>query len=90
MHMSGPELKACLDTKIRECVDSVLQLSGIDDVDSRAALADLGVYSVMTVTLRKRLQSSLKIKVPPTLTWSHPTVGHLVGWYIAQLGPGSA
>ena len=90
MHMSGPELKACLDTKIRECVVSVLQLSGIDDVDSRAALADLGVDSVMTVTLRKRLQSSLKIKVPPTLTWSHPTVGHLVGWYMEKLGPGSA
>ena len=90
MQMSGPELKACLDTKIRECVVSVLQLSGIDDVDSRAALADLGVDSVMTVTLRKRLQSSLKIKVPPTLTWSHPTVGHLVGWYMEKLGPGSA
>lgn len=90
MHMCGPELKACLDTKIRECVVSVLQLSGIDDVDSRAALVDLGVDSVMTVTLRKRLQSSLKVKVPPTLTWSHPTVGHLVGWYMEKLGPKSA
>ncbi len=88
-NMSGPELKAHLDTKIRECVMSVLQLSNIDDVDSRAALADLGVDSVMTVTLRKKLQSSLKVKVPPTLTWSHPTVGHLVGWYIEKLGPGS-
>ena len=86
----GPELKTWLDTKIKECVVSVLQLSGIDDVDSRAALADLGVDSVMTVTLRKRLQSSLKVKVPPTLTWSHPTVGHLVGWYMEKLGPGSA
>lgn len=89
MPVSGPELKPWLDTKIRECVVSVLQLSSIDDVDSRAALADLGVDSVMTVTLRKRLQSNLKIKVPPTLTWSHPTVGHLVGWYMEKLGPGS-
>ena len=89
-NMSGPELKVWLDTKVRECVVSVLQLSSIDDVDSRAALADLGVDSVMTVTLRKRLQSSLKVKVPPTLTWSHPTVGHLVGWYMEKLGPGSA
>lgn len=89
-HMSGPELKAYLDTKVRECVVSVLQLSGIDEVNSRAALADLGVDSVMTVTLRKQLQSSLKVKVPPTLTWSHPTVGHLVGWYMEKLGPGGA
>ena len=87
--VSGLELKPWLDTKIRECVVSVLQLSSIDDVDSRTALADLGVDSVMTVTLRKRLQSSLKVKVPPTLTWSHPTVGHLVRWYMEKLGPGS-
>ena len=90
MPASGPELKPWLDTKIRECLVSVLQLSSIDDVDSRAALADLGVDSVMTVRLRKRLQSSLKVKVPPTLMWSHPTVGHLVGWYMEKLGPGSA
>lgn len=88
--MSGPEQKAHLDTKIRECVVSVLHLGGIDEVDSRAALADLGVDSVMTVTLRRKLQSSLTIKVPPTLTWSHPTVGHLVDWYVEKLAAGSA
>ena len=82
---SGPELKQALDTKIRECVMSVLQLSSIDDVDPRVALSDLGVDSVMTVTLRKQLQAKLKVKVPPTLTWSHPTVGHLVGWYVEKL-----
>lgn len=89
MPASGPEMKLWLDTKIRECVVSVLQLSSIVDVDSRAALADFGVDSVMTVTLRKRLQSNLKIKVPPTLIWSHPTIGYLVGWYMEKLGPGS-
>ncbi|MCJ1479648.1 hypothetical protein MMC13_008334 [Lambiella insularis] len=82
---SGPELKAYLDVKIRECVASVLQLPSSDEVDSRAALSDLGIDSVMTVTLRKQLQSTLKVKVPPTLTWSHPTVGHLVSWYTEKL-----
>ncbi|KAA6414256.1 MAG: 6-methylsalicylic acid synthase [Lasallia pustulata] len=83
---SGPELKAYLDSKIRECVASVLHLSSSEEVDSRAALSDLGVDSVMTVTLRKQLQSTLKVNVPPTLTWSHPTVGHLVSWYTEKLG----
>ncbi|MCJ1403645.1 hypothetical protein MMC11_006868 [Xylographa trunciseda] len=81
----GPERKAYLDSRIRGCVATVLQLTSGDEVDSRAALADLGVDSVMTVTLRKQLQSTLKLKVPPTLTWSHPTVGHLVGWYTKKL-----
>lgn len=88
MPAPGPELKTYLDAKIRDCVASVLQLSGIDEVDSRAALTDLGVDSVMTVTLRRVLQSKLGVKVPPTLTWSHPTVGHLVGWYVEKVGEG--
>ena len=82
--LSGPELKTYLDQKIRECVAGVLQLAA-DEVDSRAALADLGVDSVMTVSLRKALQSTLKVKVPPTLTWSHPTVSHLAGWFAEKI-----
>ena len=81
---SGPELKAYLDGKIRDCVAKVLQ-SDSDDVDSKAALSDLGIDSVMTVTLRRQLQQTLKVKVPPTLTWSHPTVSHLVGWFSEKL-----
>ncbi|KAF2501079.1 hypothetical protein BU16DRAFT_613050 [Lophium mytilinum] len=72
--------KAYLDAKIRECVAKVLH-SSADEVDSKAPLSDLGVDSVMTVSLRSQLQKTLGVKVPPTLTWSCPTVGHLVGWF---------
>ncbi|EKG18983.1 Beta-ketoacyl synthase [Macrophomina phaseolina MS6] len=85
MPSGGPELKAWLDNKIREIIAGVLMLSGADEVDGRAAIADLGVDSVMTVTLRRNLQSALKVKVPPTLTWSHPTANHLVGWFAEKL-----
>jgi 6-methylsalicylic acid synthase len=81
---SGPELKAYLDEKIRGCVAKVLQMTA-EDVDSKAALADLGVDSVMTVTLCRQLQQTLKITVPPTLTWSHPTVSHLVVWFAGKI-----
>ncbi|KAJ5215365.1 6-methylsalicylic acid synthase [Penicillium cinerascens] len=80
----GPARKAFLDEAIRSCVAVVLHLA-TDEVDSKAALADLGIDSVMTVTLRRHLQQALKIKVPPTLTWSHPTVSHLVGWFAEKL-----
>ena len=76
------DLKTHLTTQIRQCVSSTLHLSSIDDVDPGAALTSLGIDSVMTIALRKRLGSSLGIKVPPTLMWSHPTVAHLVGWYV--------
>lgn len=81
---SGPELKAYLDEHIRSCVASVLHLSP-SDVDSRAAISDLGLDSVMSVTFRRQLQQTLKVPVPPTLTWNHPTVGHLVEWFAQKL-----
>ena len=84
MPTSGPELSSYLEEKIRECVAAVLH-STLEDVDPRSALSDLGVDSVMTVTLRGQLQRALKIKVPPTLTWNHPTVGHLVKWFEDRL-----
>ncbi|PYH48089.1 beta-ketoacyl reductase [Aspergillus saccharolyticus JOP 1030-1] len=83
---SGPELKTYLDQAIRGCVAAVLHLPSADEVDAKATLADLGVDSVMTVTLRQKLQQALKVKMPPTLMWSHPTVEHLVGWFAEKVG----
>ncbi|KAG8156339.1 hypothetical protein KVR01_013791 [Diaporthe batatas] len=81
----GPELKEWLVQRIREVIAGVLMLSGPDEVDPRAATADLGVDSVITVTLRRKLQAALKVKVPPTLTWSHPTANHLATWFMEKL-----
>ncbi|OQD83289.1 hypothetical protein PENANT_c017G00205 [Penicillium antarcticum] len=81
---SGPELRTYLDEHIRSCVASVLQLSP-SDADSRAAMSDLGLDSVMSVAFRRQLQQTLKIPVPPTLAWNHPTVKHLVEWFVKKL-----
>ncbi|KAF6823072.1 type I polyketide synthase [Colletotrichum plurivorum] len=86
MPAGGPELKDWLDRKVRGVISSVLMLGDADEVDGRAAIADLGVDSVLTVTLRQKLQSALKVKAPPTLTWSHPTANHLVGWFAEKIG----
>lgn len=82
---SGPALLEYLDGAIRTCVAQTLQLSSPDDVDSRAALSDLGVDSVMAVALRTQLQKSLGVKVPPTLMWSLPTTSHLQKWFAEQM-----
>ncbi|KAF2135653.1 uncharacterized protein K452DRAFT_293051 [Aplosporella prunicola CBS 121167] len=79
------ERKAWVEAKIRAILAEVLMLSGADEVDGRAAIADLGVDSVMTVTLRRKLQGALKVKVPPTLTWSHPTARHLAAWFSERI-----
>ncbi|GAW17617.1 hypothetical protein ANO14919_070760 [Xylariales sp. No.14919] len=74
-----------LTTKIRECIAAVLMISDIDEIDIRKPLADFGVDSVMTVALRQKLQMAFKIKVPATLTWNHPTVNHLVAWFLSSI-----
>ena len=82
---SGPALKEYLDTMLRKCVAETLQLASADDVDPKAALSDLGMDSVMTVTLRRQLQKTFGVKVPPTLTWSAPTVSHLQKWFVEKM-----
>ena len=82
---SGPELKTYIALKVSECVVSTLGLASVEDVDPRTALSELGLDSVMTVGLRRSMQSALKVKVPPTLIWAHPTVSHLTGWFYEKL-----
>lgn len=82
---NGPKRMEYLTNKISKCVAGVLQLPSVEDVDPKAALADMGMDSVMTVALRRGLQQGLKVKVPPTLVWGHPTVGHLVKWFAKEL-----
>ncbi|TVY19808.1 6-methylsalicylic acid synthase [Lachnellula arida] len=85
MPTNGLDLKAWLEQEIRDVIAGVLMLGSADEVDPRAAIADLGVDSVMTVKVHRQLQSALKVKVPPTLTWSHPTVGHLTSWFAEKV-----
>ncbi|KAL4966916.1 type I polyketide synthase [Aspergillus stella-maris] len=85
MPPSGPELNSHLDAKIRACVGSILHLDP-GDVDSRAALSDLGLDSVMSVGFRRQLTQTFKVQIPPTITWNHPTVGHLVKWFAGKVG----
>lgn len=81
---AGPELKTYLSAEIKGCLSRVLYLD-VEEIDDRVAIATLGVDSVMTVALRQQLQKVMGITVPPTLTWNHPTVGHLVEWFYRKL-----
>ncbi|QDS76697.1 putative PKS-like protein biosynthetic cluster [Venturia effusa] len=81
----GVERTDYLASTLTSCVASVLDMD-IADVDARTALPDMGMDSVLTVVLRRQMQARLKVKVPPTLIWGHPTIEHLVKWYEGQLG----
>ncbi|KAF2706355.1 6-methylsalicylic acid synthase [Pleomassaria siparia CBS 279.74] len=80
---TGPELKAWFTEQIKNCISAVLHLD-VEEIDTRAAVVDLGVDSVMMIALRQQFQKVLGHKVPPTLTWSCPTVGHLAEWFLVK------
>ncbi|KAI9719366.1 MAG: Type I Iterative PKS [Chrysothrix sp. TS-e1954] len=83
------ELKVWLDLKIRECIASVMKIEDIDEIDARVALTDVGVDSVMTIALRTKLQSVLRVKVPQTLTWNYPNVTAMVDWFLKEFQNGA-
>ncbi|KAJ5471386.1 polyketide synthase [Penicillium desertorum] len=78
---SKEERLSYLDHTIRGCLSQVLHLSGPEEVDSKAVMSDLGLDSVLTVSLRRVLGKAMGVNVPPTLTWTCPTVLDLVSWF---------
>jgi 6-methylsalicylic acid synthase len=76
---SGPELKEYLTKQVKQCLSTVLHLD-VEDIDTRAVVADLGVDSVMMGALRWEMQRVMGLKVPPTLVWKVGTVVGLVEW----------
>ncbi|KAH9845024.1 6-methylsalicylic acid synthase (mellein synthase) [Teratosphaeria destructans] len=82
------ELEQWLSIRIRECIAAILMMSDVTDVDPKMSFADMGIDSVMTVALREKLQSNLRVKVPLTLTWNKPTVNHLIPWFVAKFEEG--
>jgi 6-methylsalicylic acid synthase len=83
------DLRPWLDVKIRECVASIMKLDDVEEVDPRVSLSEYGVDSIMTIALRQKLQSALKIKVPQTLMWNYPTVTAMIEWFLKQFEQGS-
>lgn len=81
------DLRRWLKVRIQNCLGGILKMDSSDweDIDAKTELSDLGVNSVTTVVLRQRFQQEFGVKVPATLTWKHPTVGHLVNWFVGQL-----
>lgn len=44
-----------------------------NDVDARLPLVEIGVDSIMTVSLRRQLEKQTGLHLPPTLLWEYPT-----------------
>ncbi|GAA4624848.1 type I polyketide synthase [Actinoallomurus vinaceus] len=66
------------------CTRVILGLSSAS-IDSTTVLSDLGFDSLTALQLRNRLEVDLRVKLPATLVWTHPTAGELVGQLLEHL-----
>ena len=66
-----------LESTVRDAVTQVLKISP-SRLDSRKALGEMGLNSLMAMELRNRLEAALGRSLSATLAWNYPTVDALV------------
>jgi 6-methylsalicylic acid synthase len=55
------------------------------ELDARRPLAELGLDSVMTVVIRRRLEKLFRLRLPATLLWECPTAAAVAAYLAARL-----
>ncbi|MFF4159219.1 SDR family NAD(P)-dependent oxidoreductase [Streptomyces sp. NPDC001678] len=65
---------------VQHCRAEAGRVLGLDaaDIDTAAPLTSMGFDSLLSLELRKRLESSLWTELPATITWRYPTIDVLV------------
>lgn len=64
---------------------AVLGFASGSELDARDRLFDLGIDSLLAVSLKTRLESALRVSLPTTLVFDYPTVEAISGWLLAEV-----
>jgi 6-methylsalicylic acid synthase len=70
--MSPAELRDYVDGEVRRAVAAEMKMAPAD-LDGRRPLAEMGLDSVMTLVIRRRLERLFRLRLPATLLWECPT-----------------
>jgi 6-methylsalicylic acid synthase len=71
--LTGEQLREYLVGEVSRHVAGEMRL-GPADLDIRRPLAEMGLDSVMTLVIRRRLEKRFRLSLPATLLWNRPTV----------------
>jgi 6-methylsalicylic acid synthase len=81
--LEGEDLLAYLTEEITTHVATETKLA-TSEIDPRRPLLEMGIDSVMTVRIRRALESRFRLPLPATLFWDRPTV-EAVATLLAEL-----
>jgi phthiocerol/phenolphthiocerol synthesis type-I polyketide synthase C len=72
----------------RHCREEAARVLGLEPerIDPEVPLANLGFDSLLSLQLRKGLETSLQVTLPATITWRFPTVAALVPFLAERMG----
>ncbi|WP_063753718.1 type I polyketide synthase [Kutzneria sp. 744] len=60
----------------------------VAEMDARRPLTEMGIDSVMSITIRGKLQKKLPVSLPATLLWTYPSVARIAEFVAGLLGVG--
>jgi acyl carrier protein len=76
-----------LEAELAQRLVAVLGFPAGTRLEPQRALRDLGLDSLLSVSLRNELAAAFGLDLPVTLLFDHPTLTALAGHLLAQLAP---
>ncbi|UXA15914.1 type I polyketide synthase [Mycobacterium sp. SMC-4] len=87
--MSPAEVHAELAQGLRAILASELRIPE-DQVEVDLPFAELGLNSVMAMSIRQQAEQLVGLQLSATMLWNHPTIGALAGFLAEKLLPESS
>ncbi|MFI1863690.1 SDR family NAD(P)-dependent oxidoreductase [Streptomyces jumonjinensis] len=79
------ERRAAVSRLVSTGVAAVLQLDDVEQLDVTAEFVSLGLDSLMAMTVKSGLESALRMPLPASLTFDHPTAQRLTEYLDSRL-----
>ncbi|MGI5472489.1 beta-ketoacyl reductase [Streptomyces sp. CA-132043] len=83
--LPADQRRAELNTYLRARIAGMLHFDGTDDVEPDAVFLELGLDSLAAVELKNALETALRVPLPASVTFDHPSVGQLTDFLDRQL-----
>jgi phthiocerol/phenolphthiocerol synthesis type-I polyketide synthase A len=84
--MSPEDLQAELQAGLRAILATELRTPE-DEVELDRPFAEIGLNSVMAMSIRREVEQLVGIQLSATMLWNHPTIASLAGYLAEKLSP---
>jgi phthiocerol/phenolphthiocerol synthesis type-I polyketide synthase A len=83
------EMRAGLQQGVRTILAGELRLPE-DQIELDKPFAEMGLNSVMAISIRRQLEQLVGIELSATMLFNHPTIASFTGYLVARLSPSEA